>query len=159
GQPAGGACLLADGRQLLLDGRSPTVSMFTTTTDFLAHVFARLRQVQGELGIESSARDDPEALLADLIDSMGLVELLAVLAKDHGVRSEDIERAAWNRFTTVACLAAALEGVALAPRVLSSSQPPPLISSSQCFLSAVKAHLPRTIEESGELDQRLNRPP
>jgi 3-oxoacyl-[acyl-carrier-protein] synthase-3 len=133
--------------------------MSTTSTDTLARVFARLRQVQGELGIEPQPRDDPESLLADLIDSMGLVELLAVLAQERGVRSEDIERAAGNRFTTVASLAAALECLALAPRVHSSSQPILSNSSSTCCLSAVRAYLPRTIEESRELDQRLNRPP
>src|SRR5260370_32870259 len=98
--------------------------MATISTDTLAHVFACLRQVQGELGIETSERDDPEALLSDLTDSMGLVELLAVLAQEQGVRPDAIERAAAHRFTTVASLAAALECLALAPRVPSSPLSP-----------------------------------
>src|SRR5438067_1110366 len=86
-----------------LDGKMEPIA-----TDILASVFARLRQVQSELGMTPLPPDDPAALLADQIDSMGLVELLAVLAEEYGLRTEEIERAAGHRFSTVASLAEAL---------------------------------------------------
>src|SRR5947209_4274400 len=51
----------------------------------LRHVLGRLREVQQGLGLAPAA-DDPAARLADEVDSMGLVELVAVLAEDCGVR-------------------------------------------------------------------------
>ncbi len=136
--------------------------MAALAIDILAHVFVRLRQVRDELGIEPLESDNPDALLSDLIDSMGFVELLAVLAQEWGVRPEAIERAAGQRFTTVASLANALAacGTAGSSADRSRMEPAtPQAAMTTCWLSAVQAYLPRTIEDAGELDQRLHCPP
>src|SRR5262245_54172506 len=108
------------------------------------HVLTRLREVQGRLGITPLAAENGNALLADLLDSMGLVELLAILANDRGIRPEDIENAAGQRFTTVAALAVALD----ARNVNSSLSEPvpatpyPVRGTEHPFLTGVRAYLP-----------------
>src|SRR5215831_17351538 len=78
----------------------------------LRHVLGRLREVQQGLGLAPAA-DDPAARLADEVDSMGLVELVAVLAEDCGVRPEAIEQAVGHRFGTVGELAESLAAAGL----------------------------------------------
>src|SRR5438132_1366249 len=135
-------------------------------TDILASVFARLRQVQSELGMTPVPPDDPAALLADQIDSMGLVELLAVLAEEYGLRSEEVERAAGHRLSTIASLADALSKAIGAGSVSDELLPVADASASDrsepialsCWLSAIKAHLPHTVEDASELVRQLRRP-
>src|SRR6516165_5323133 len=79
------------------------------------HILRRLRQVQQSLGQEP-AGGGAEARLADEVDSMGLVELVALLADDCGVRPEAIERAVAHRFGTVGELADGLASAGLAFR-------------------------------------------
>src|SRR5947208_15386868 len=116
--------------------------MPAVSTELLAHVFARLREVQRTLGIEPVAADDPKLLLADLIDSMGLVELIAVLAGDRGVTAEAVEKAAGHRFDTVAGLAAALEAAAAGPAVVSGPAKDRKGAVTTCWLSHPSVHLP-----------------
>jgi len=143
--------------------------MSSISTDLLAHVFARLREVQRTLGIEPVATDDPNLLLTNLLDSMGLVELVAVLAGDRGVTAEAIEKAAGHRFESVASLAAAVDGASRnEPRASArgAAQHPSLTLGARseqpqatCRLTAPCVHLPARIEEADELDVRLGRPP
>src|SRR5437763_7767456 len=86
--------------------------MSLATQNCLRHLLRRLREVQENLGFELAA-DDPAAPLADEVDSMGLVELVAVLAEDSGVRPEVIEQAVGHRFGTVGELAEALASAGL----------------------------------------------
>src|SRR6266542_4353547 len=81
--------------------------MAPITQDCLRHLLRRLREVQENLGFELT-EGDPRSLLADEVDSMGLVELVALLAQDSGVRPEVIEQAVGHRFGTVGELAEAL---------------------------------------------------
>ena len=133
--------------------------MEPVSSDVLSRVFARLRQVQRELGMMPIPHDDPELLLAEQLDSMGLVELLGVLADEFGVRAEDIEKTAGHRFSTIASLASAVERT---PKVI--ARPLSQVANCEpggatCWLSAVNSYLPRTIEPASTLDRRLNRPP
>ncbi len=125
------------------------------STDMLGLVFARLAAVRSELGLEPLPRDDAAMLLADAVDSMGLVELLAILAEDRGVRPEAIEKAAGHRFTTVASLALAMEHAASAVEPAEGHSH----SAAAGFLSSPALVLPRTVESTHDLDRRLNRPP
>lgn len=133
--------------------------MSSVSTELLAHVFARLREVQQTLGIEPVVTDNPDLLLADLVDSMALVELIAILAGDRGVTAEAIEKAAGHRFDTVAGLAAALERAVAGPAVVSGPSPAGKHTLATCWLSHPSVCLPRRIEEANDLDVRLSRPP
>jgi hypothetical protein len=75
--------------------------------DLTAHLLRRLREVQENLGLGASAHG-PDVRFAEAVDSMGLVELIGVVADDCGVTPEVVERAAGRRFGTVGELAAAL---------------------------------------------------
>lgn len=125
-----------------------------TDTSLVAHVFARLREVQESLGIAPTASDDPGLLLSDLLDSMGLVELIGVLARDRGVTTEAVERAAGRRFSSVAHLADALARA----RPTTVRDVAPGSSSVAGWLSSPICYLPQVVEESAELDRRLARP-
>src|SRR5262249_53070567 len=118
GQPrAGRPGLLAHGRRLLLHHRPSAMNPADVSHDRLAaHLLDRLREVQRQLGTDSAACG-PEVRLSDALDSMALVEYLAVLAEDLGVTSASLERCAGRRFGTVAELAAALRRSGLGPAV------------------------------------------
>ena len=135
----------------------------------LRHLLARLREVQQGLGLAPAA-DDPAARLADEVDSMGLVELVAVLAEDCGVRPEAIEQAVGHHFGTVGELAEALAaaglslpaGAAGGPAELPYPSPGRTRSAptrpASCWLTAPVLRLPATVESAEQLDARLNRP-
>src|SRR3954469_20230909 len=118
--------------------------MSPATQDCLCHLLRRLREVQEKLGFELTD-GDPAALVADEVDSMGLVELVAVLAEDSGVRAEVIEQAVGHRFGTVGELAEALASVGLTCRnevgvLATSAEMTPAARSAEkagCWLSAV----------------------
>ena len=108
---------------------SPTRSRdpMTPATDALTtHLIHLLRRVQRQLGEEESA-DDPATRFADALDSMGMVEFVAILAGECGVAPSAIEECVDRRFGTVADLAAAMSAVGLTPRRTDceSVQPPP----------------------------------
>src|SRR6266851_5768076 len=81
--------------------------MRLSSQDHLDRVLERLRQVQRTLG-NVSAPGGADARLADELDSMGLVELVALLAEDCGVTPDAIEKAVQHRFGTTGELAEAL---------------------------------------------------
>src|SRR4051794_35912224 len=151
--------------------------MPASSTDLLAHVFARLREVRQQLGLPPLSSEAPGQLMSEVLDSMGLVELLAVLGEDHGVRAEAIEKAAGHRFDTVADLATALEragrGRSGEPSRTSTDTPPASRTQGQpsvcgaarlaaptrtCWLSSPCARLPQQVEDAHDLDARLGRP-
>src|SRR5438270_3838530 len=80
------------------------------------HLLECLGRVRRNLGDEAEWPDDPAVHFADVLDSMGLVEFLALLAEDCGVRPAAIEECAGRRFGTVAELAQCLRNAGLAPR-------------------------------------------
>src|SRR4051794_35966554 len=129
--------------------------MSPATQDCLRHLLRRLGEVQENLGFEMT-NGDPASLLADEVDSMGLVELVAVLAEDGGVRPEVIEQAVGHRFGTVAELAEALASAGLTFRdhagvIEASAATGPAArcaGKTSCWLGAVTLRLPETVERA-----------
>jgi 3-oxoacyl-[acyl-carrier-protein] synthase III len=85
-----------------------------TIYELIEHLLTRLREVQARLGLDATA--SAGSTFVDVVDSMGLVEFVGVVAADCGVRPEEIEQAVQRRFTTIANLAAAMHAVRLLPR-------------------------------------------
>jgi 3-oxoacyl-[acyl-carrier-protein] synthase-3 len=128
-----------------------------------AHLLQRLRQVRATLGLDPAETDDPAARFADLLDSMGLVEFLTVLAEDCGATPAEIERCADRRFGTVAELAAALHTAGLLPGAGAAPSAAPLgwgrhIEQLPCWLGATVARLPAEVQPASALDAALGRP-
>src|SRR5947207_1176694 len=88
--------------------------MPTPAADLREHLLYRLRQVQEALGTAGPAAD-AQVRFAEAVDSMGLVEFVALIAEDCGVTPEELERSAQHRFGTVAELADALAAAGLRP--------------------------------------------
>ena len=140
--------------------------MLSTSRDHLDRVLGRLRQVQRNLSIEPAAGADTR--LADEVDSMGLVELVALLAEDCGVTPDAIEKAVQHRFGTPAELADALAaaGLTFRPGTVDESSRSALSAapasfsapSTNCWLGGVTLHLPETIQAARQLDEQLERP-
>jgi 3-oxoacyl-[acyl-carrier-protein] synthase-3 len=130
------------------------------------HLLQRLRQVRANLGLAPDGADDPEARFADLLDSMGLVEFLTVLAEDCGVTPEQIERCADRRFGTVAVLATALDTAGLVPGGGPALANLPLPAPGwgepaeqiPCWLGPTVARLPAGVQTAAALDEALGRP-
>ena len=111
-----------------------------------------------------AGRQDAAARLADAVDSMGLVELVALLADDCGVTPDAIEKAVSHRFGTVAELAAALAAAGLVFRPAEGEEQPsaslaPSGIAAGCWLSGATLRLPRAVQTAKEIDERLRRPP
>jgi 3-oxoacyl-[acyl-carrier-protein] synthase III len=132
-------------------------------TALTGHLLQRLRQVRANLGLEPAETDDPGACFADLLDSMGLVELLTVLAEDCGTTPEQIERCAGRRFGTVAELAAAMDAAGLLPGGRPATAPTARVGwqaeQLPCWLGATVAQLPAAAQPASALDAALGRPP
>jgi len=105
---------------------------------------------------------DPDAPFADLVDSMGLVEFVGLLASDCGVRPEAIEQAVDRRFSTLTELARALHAAGILPRqakMPGTTQAGGKVGKATAWLAAPKVVLPREVQAAALLDGLLNRPP
>jgi 3-oxoacyl-[acyl-carrier-protein] synthase-3 len=128
--------------------------------DVEALLLERLRQVQRGLGVAAVCAD-AGVRFADAVDSMGLVEFLALVADDFGVSGTAIEQAAGRRFGTVAELAAALAAAGLhpvdrpVPAEAADPQPPGVPA---VWLAATAVRLPATRQTAAEVDALLGRP-
>src|SRR5262249_17409413 len=132
-----------------------------------AHLLMRLRGVQENLGM-LAAPDVPDGRFADLLDSMGMVEFLTVLADDCGVTPARIEGCVDRRFGTVVELAAAMYGARLPPGRGPVEGLPPAApglarpklprEQSACWLGATVAVLPAAVQAAAALDAALRRP-
>jgi 3-oxoacyl-[acyl-carrier-protein] synthase-3 len=137
--------------------------MSTDHENLTAHLWSRLRQVQQELGQDRAG--DTDTPFAELLDSMGLVEYVLVLADDFGVSSIDIERCVAGRFETVADLAAALAIRSLRPGEATAAAPTPRAErptsteTGHCWLAGTAVRLPDRVQTAGEINHLLQRPP
>jgi 3-oxoacyl-[acyl-carrier-protein] synthase-3 len=129
------------------------------------HLLDCVRLVQENLAGSADAATDPSALFADLLDSMGMVEFLSVLARDCGVGPETIEQTVDRRFGTVGELAERLLAAGLIPRPsgdVASSPADAGIREPQrtgCWLAATAARLPDAVEPAAALNAALDRAP
>jgi 3-oxoacyl-[acyl-carrier-protein] synthase-3 len=143
--------------------------MAASVEDWNAHLLSRVARVQQQLGYEPDDTVQPDARFADLLDSMGMVEFLALVARDCGAAPAVIEEAAARRFGTVAQLAEALAAAGLAPTAapwrrvarLSPDRTPtggPPVATRACWLAATAVRVPDTVEPSALLDAAVQRP-
>jgi 3-oxoacyl-[acyl-carrier-protein] synthase-3 len=139
--------------------------MNVTVEEWTAHLLDCVRRVQSELGLAVAAPDGPDCRFADVLDSMGLVEFLVILAEDCATTTAAIEACVGHRFGTVAELAAAMRAAGFArqiavaaahPRVATGPAPP---SSVPCWIAAVAVQLPDTMQPAAALNAMLQRPP
>jgi 3-oxoacyl-[acyl-carrier-protein] synthase-3 len=133
----------------------------------IEHLLNRVAQVQREMGAEPTKPLGAAVPFAELLDSMALVEFLAVLAEDCGVEPEAIDGAAQHRFTTVADLAEAMVRAGMSVRATASSpaqvSPGPgadrrALATSACWLAATAVRLPDTVQAAEWIDEVLDRP-
>jgi hypothetical protein len=131
-----------------------------TLADLESRLLDHLREVQRTLGVEPLA-GDAGVRFADAVDSMGLVEFLALLAEDLGVGVEAIEGAAGRRFGTVAELAAALDAAGIGAAVPAAEEDavlPVPAALAPAWLAATAARLPARKQSACEIDALLGRP-
>jgi 3-oxoacyl-[acyl-carrier-protein] synthase III len=138
--------------------------MNTSVADLTAHLLQRIDRVRRQLGEEPEGVSDPTARFADLLDSMGMVEFLALLARDCGVAPADVEEAAGHQFDTVAEVARRLSAAGLVPGAAAEAGATPVVAplppaeTAPCWLAAAVARLPETVEPAAALDLALGRP-
>jgi 3-oxoacyl-[acyl-carrier-protein] synthase III len=130
----------------------------------------RVNLVCRDLGRPAPVTADPQTRFADLLDSMGLVEFLLIVARDYGTTPEAIEECVGREFGTVAELAAdmvvaGLAGPAAAPRK-SSVDPTPAAAGAvtsarhrPCWLGATAVRLPEAVQPASTINALLERPP
>src|SRR5262245_39550301 len=82
--------------------------MAATQSHLVHHVLKRIDQIQLRLGLVPIRPAAANDRFADLLDSMGMVELLGLLADDCDVAPSDLEECVQRRFGTVAELADAM---------------------------------------------------
>jgi 3-oxoacyl-[acyl-carrier-protein] synthase-3 len=146
--------------------------------DIAAFLLRRLHEVQARLGLSQSG--DGSSRFADVIDSMGLVEFVGLVAEDCGVEPEAIERATGRRFSTLAELAEAMHAAGLVPgdvrsevgSVLSqvdnsrgaptqgvnTPRSPGTTTAPSVYVASVAVRLPAARQPAEEIDDLLNRP-
>jgi 3-oxoacyl-[acyl-carrier-protein] synthase-3 len=137
--------------------------MTLTRDDLTALLLSRLREVRQRLGFGLDLSEDAGGRFADLLDSMGLVEFLALVADDCGVEVTVLERCAGHRFGSIADLAADLHAAGIHPRAASApagmTAPDVPGAIPAGWLSAPGVVLPRQEQSAEELNVILGRPP
>lgn len=137
--------------------------------DFVVRLLAHLRQVREQLGHELRPVD-AETRFADVVDSMGFVEFLALVAEDCGVAVETLEQATRRRYGSVGEFAAALDAAGLradqscsSPPAAPTTNPLPKGESVRgrpsAWLEATAAALPVHRQPASEINALLHRPP
>jgi len=165
--------LLAHGGRLLFPRRSSTLNRGGKTMDaLLDHLLCRLTQVQEHLGIEPAASLSAASRFADVLDSMGMVEFLMLLAQDCGVTPPVIEECVGRNFRTVGELADAMAAAGMSrttaqvvpgrisPRNVSpDSTPSPLQPpATAIWLTATASRLPERVQSGAAINAALDRP-
>jgi 3-oxoacyl-[acyl-carrier-protein] synthase-3 len=139
------------------------VKIMDTARDRLtAHLLDRLALVQRNLGQEPAVAAD--AAFGEVLDSMALVEFVALVADDCGVEAEAVERCVGRRFGTVAEMGEALLQAGLTPCLRPAASPVVAATEREqagvrtCWLVGTSARLPHKVQGAAELDEALGRP-
>ncbi|HLJ94873.1 MAG TPA: 3-oxoacyl-[acyl-carrier-protein] synthase III C-terminal domain-containing protein [Gemmataceae bacterium] len=139
--------------------------MTYTIQDAIAHLLCRLNEVLQRLEKSTSSVEDPNKPLADLLDSMAMVEWLAVVAEDHRISLAAIEECLGRRIGTIAEMAAQLHSAGWVPnstnnprRAPSLVAPVPPASVRPCWLVRTSVQLPDSIESAASINAKLQRP-
>jgi 3-oxoacyl-[acyl-carrier-protein] synthase-3 len=126
------------------------------------HLLQRLDELRVRLGYEKSGAEDSRPF-ADLLDSMGMVEYLAILSDDFATTPEQIEECVGHVFGNPNGLAEAI----FASRILINDLPEEATKITfskkgytgvSSWLSTTSYLLPRDRQDAEEIDDRLNRP-
>jgi 3-oxoacyl-[acyl-carrier-protein] synthase-3 len=140
--------------------------------DLIEHLMTRLREVQKNFHLPVS--DDPTTRLADALDSMGLVELIAILAEDFGVTPDTIDQAVGRKYGAIAEVARRLQAAGLSQKMQNRSEEiithggekPAREDTSTGYdrevlgwLASTAVRLPQKIQPASEINEILNRPP
>ena len=153
--------MLAHGGRFLFPERAPAVKSENIHA-VADHLLERIRQVQVAMAWPGPASSSFDEKFADLLDSMGLVELLLQLAEDYGTTPEVIEQAVDRRFGTVWELANALstKGLAVVQHKPESMLMPQTSrgATGQCWLAGSAVCLPERVQSASEIDQHLKHP-
>jgi 3-oxoacyl-[acyl-carrier-protein] synthase III len=143
-----------------------------TARSLTDHLMTRLREVQRSFHRPLS--DSPAARLADALDSMELVELVAILAEDFGVTSDRIDQAVGRKYGTVTEVAQCLEAAGFSLHQEHSPQKEPGQVRTRPghqemqpdtnhgplgWLAATAVRLPEKIQSAKEMNEVLHRPP
>ncbi len=128
----------------------------------IQQLLRRVREVRATLGLTEMV-DDAGAQFAELLDSMGMVEFLMLVARDHGVPVSRIEECVGHQFTTLAGLAEGLRRANLT--AYSPSEPRAecttsreLRHTSALRLAATAVRLPRETQWAEQINRALGRP-
>lgn len=134
------------------------------------HLLARLAQVRRDAGMDFEKAVSRDDAFADILDSMGLVEFLAIVAADCGVEPKALEEAVAHRFTTVAELVRSMHQAGIGPKSSRQSAASDTVkphargnestpSTGASWLAATAVRLPNTIQGAGSINALLHRPP
>lgn len=138
--------------------------MTATPEDLTTHLVDRLCSVRRNLGMEDERPVHSGLRFAEVLDSMGLVEFLAVVAEDCGTTPEAIEQCVDRQFDTIVGLAVAMHQADIGPqmtRIANSSPSRPLepsTSKKTMWLAATSVHLPKTVQSAETINLLLQRP-
>lgn len=131
----------------------------TATVETLtAHILRRMREVQSSLGATPEGADGPGTYFADALDSMGMAELLAVLARDCGTTPAGLEQCMGRQYGTVAAMAQGMARAGLSPTAWTEVAPMTTATYITSWLSATAVRLPDAVEPAATLNAALGRP-
>ncbi len=147
--------------------------MSTSLENLADHLLTRLAEVQNNLGLPD-VPNHRESRFADVLDSMAMVEFLAILTKDCGLKPGAIEHCVNHHFGTVGELAKAMHAAGLVPcgtidtskrptNALQSTVRSPFsarsrVSTQTIWLAATAVRLPEATQSADVLNEALGRP-
>jgi 3-oxoacyl-[acyl-carrier-protein] synthase-3 len=145
--------------------------MNDSVDEVIAHLLRRLNEMTPR-DCNRPVLDDPQMRFADALDSMAMVEFLAVLAEDCGVSVGVVEECAGHKFGTVAELAAHLHAGGCVPvgkrasarRAFAAEQRlgamPALAGRDRSggWLAGTAVRLPDTTQSAAAINAALQRP-
>src|SRR5258708_4994128 len=137
-----------------------------TTADLAAHLLDRIAEVRCNLGYEAEGPATMDARFADLLDSMGMVEFLGIVADDCGVSPTAIEECTERRFGTIAELAEAMGqaglvaefGTARTGHERAAPRGAAQRVTGASWLAGVTVRLPVVVQPAADLDALLHQP-
>jgi len=146
--------------------------MTSSPNDLIEHLLTRLREVQRNFRFEETG--DPNVPLSEVLDSMGLVELVAILAEDFGVTPDAIDQAVGRKYGAIAEVAHRLRAAGLSQNVQNRSEKiadrggvKPAQEGTVTgpnketlgWLVSTAVRLPHKIQPASEINEILHRPP
>lgn len=141
--------------------------MAQSLEDLTLHLLARVRLIQANLGGDADKTENGDARLADLLDSMAMIEFLALVASECDNTPEAILACVGGQLGTVRELAKALLAAGIRPRDQSASAGlghpaitprPSLSTTTGCWLAATAVFLPKIVQSAVEIGRVLQRP-